>query len=180
MVLPIRDGAERRVYGKIARAAFAARAATRAKRPGVTIMDDNYKEQVAETKLPRRVEPIIAVPPSLITAAEMKEAPVLFAELTEDGITVLQAVHRYQWNDDTLKHLALTYGRVLQLLPEGRSDQVWATIVCQLTACFFADLCPVFNQVQKHSAEMNLGYFSYVPRKGKYGWRNRARWYGLL
>ena len=222
MVVPFRVGAERRVYGKIARAAYEARVAARMKRqagsivqdvcepphahpqaghgtdelvndvcdpphaqtPSLQSLDDTVHVETCEPPHDRplilqRMNPIVAVPPSLILR-EMKEAPGLYCDMTEDGVTAMQAVQRFRWKDPYLRSLAQTYGKVIELLPQQRRDQVWATNVCHLAACFFADLCPKFYQAQLRSAELNLGYFSYVPRKGKYGWYKRAKWAGLL
>ena len=212
MVVPFRVGAERRVYGKIARAAYEARVAARMKRQAGLIVQDVYEpphahpqaghgtdELVNDVCDPphahtrdmrepphdrpltlQRMNPIVAVPPSLILRAEMKEAPGLYCDMIEDGVTAMQAVQRYKWKNPDLRSLAQTYAKVIELLPQQRRDQVWATIVCHLAACFFADLCPIFYQAQLRSAELNLGYFSYVPRKGKHGWHRRAKWAGLL
>ena len=199
MVLPFRVGVERRVHGKIARAAYAARVAARANRLSRAavpnfgdpthaqpllgpekVVNDVCEPSHARPLTSQQTNPVVAVPPSLILRAELKEAPRLYDDITEDGVTALQAVQRFRWENRHLRSLAETYGRVIDLLPQQRRDQVWATIVCQLAACFFADLCPTFYQAQLRSAELNLGYFSYVPRKGKHGWYRRAKWAGLL
>ena len=201
-VMHFRDGSERRVYGKIARVAFAMRAAARAKRqindvaadicePAHTqlsaldlsnnVSNDN-KPSCAESPLPRPPISLLVVPPSVILRAEMKDAPALYEELTEGGVSITWSVERYHWNKSDMKRMAQTYAKALELLPEhlARHSQVWATLVCHLTACFAADLCPPFYQAQLRAAELNLGYFSYVPQKGKYGWRKRAKWAALL
>jgi len=48
-----------------------------------------------------------------------------------------------------------------------------------LFAVMLEDFNPVFRRVRRDSMEQLGVVFSLVPRRGKFGWRRRARWAGL-
>ena len=122
----------------------------------------------------------LAVSPSLIARAEIRSAPALFADLTDEGrFTMARAMTGRAWTAPHRARLANTYARTSDLLPRERCPPAWSHIVCGVAALLFEELCPLFAQVRARAVERG-SHFSLVPLRGKHGWRARARWAGLL
>ena len=118
--------------------------------------------------------------PSFFKAAEQREAPALFDDLTDSGrIPALRRVALFPWGSKTLKAQATVFAEALDLLPRSRSEATWSCLVVSLWALMLEGLCPDFHRVRLKSVEQLNQPFALVPLRGKYGWRNRARWAGL-
>ena len=128
----------------------------------------------------RGVEASLALCPSFFRAAEQREAPALFDDLTECGcLTGAQAVARFPWCAEEKAVRAGVFARMLDLLPRERSVAAWSCIVCELYAVMLEDLSPAFRRARADSLAQLGSALSFVPRRGRYGWRRRARWAGL-
>jgi len=123
------------------------------------------------------VEASLALCPSFYRAAEQREAPALFDELTDGGyFSAIEAVARFPWQSATRRTSATASARMLDLLPRSRSAAGWSCIVCELWAVMLEDICLAFRSVRSESVGLLGSVFSLVPRRGKFGWRRRARW----
>lgn len=123
---------------------------------------------------------MLALCPTFFREAEHREAPALFDDLTEGGrLSTSEAVARFPWQLQELESRAVTLARMLDLLPREASVAGWSCGVCDLLAVMLEDLNPVFRRVRRESFELHQVWFSLVPRRGKFGWRRRARWAGL-
>ena len=128
----------------------------------------------------RSDEAMLALCPSFYRRAEQREAPALYDDLTDGGrISACQAVSRFPWQQATLESRAAVYGRMLDLLPRERCAAAWSCGVCDLYAIMLEDFHPPFRRVRSAAFELHGVVFSLVPRRGKFGWRRRARWAGL-
>ena len=129
----------------------------------------------------RAVEASLALCPSFFRAAEQREAPALFEDLTEcASLTATQAVARFPWCSVGTEARAAVFAKVLDLLPRERSVAAWSFIVCELYAVMLEDLNPTFRRARADSVAQLGSELSFAPRRGRYGWRQRARWAGLL
>ena len=126
-------------------------------------------------------EASLALCPSFFRAAEQREAPALFDDLTEcASLTATQAVARFPWCSVGTEARAAVFAKVLDLLPRERSVAAWSFIVCELYAVMLEDLNPTFRRARADSVAQLGSELSFAPRRGRYGWRQRARWAGLL
>ena len=128
----------------------------------------------------RSAESSLALCLSFFRAAEQREAPAFFDALTDGGrATALRRITLLPWSSPTLKAQATVFAEALDFCPRNRSGATWSCIVVTLAAIMFEDMCPAFHRVRLKSVEQQNQPFSLVPLRGKYGWKNRARWAGL-
>ncbi len=129
---------------------------------------------------PRGLVGALSVCPSLIARAESRGAPVLFNDMCDGGaISAVQAISRHDWASPSIERHAAVLARALDLLPRARCPRAWSVLVCNLAACFLEDIHPPFHDVRLRAAAGDKP-FSLVPIRGRYGWRKRARWAGLV
>ena len=127
------------------------------------------------------VEASLAISPSFLRAAEQREAPALFDDLTEGGsLTATQAVARFPWRLGDTEARAVVFAKALDLLPRERSVPAWSFVVCELYGVMLEDLNPIFRRARADSFAQLGSELSFAPRRGRFGWRQRARWAGLL
>ena len=123
---------------------------------------------------------VLSVCPSLIAKAEARAAPALFDDFTDGGaVRVERYVQRFAWSSSVRAEHASTMARALDLLPRERSPPAWAALVCMLAALYLEELNPQFNAVRRRAIGRDI-LFSAVPLRGRFGWRARARWAGLV
>lgn len=128
----------------------------------------------------RAAEASLALCPSFYRAAEQREAPEFFQDLTEGGsLSAREGVARFPWASEALQSRAEPYATMLDLLPRSRSVAAWSCIACSLMAVMVEDLNPAFLRIRAEYFAQHGDVFSVVPRRGKFGWRRRARWAGL-
>ena len=124
----------------------------------------------------KTAEASLALCPSFYRAAEVREAPGLAEDLSDGGrFTATEAIARFPWGSEPRRMRATTSARILELLPRSRSVAAWSFMVCDLWASMLEDFCPSFRRVRAESMKELGKVFSLVPRRGKFGWRRRAR-----
>ena len=60
-----------------------------------------------------------------------------------------------------------------------RSPGSWSNLVCSLAAVYLSEFQPAFARASRNAAARGL-CFPAVPMRGRFGWRARAKWAGLL
>ena len=142
------------------------------------------RERVPALAVPRSVDGALSVCPSLIAAAEVKAAPGFFVDFTDDGlVSVSEFVFRLDWSTPHRARQATVWARTLDVagatcLSES-SPRPWSCTVCTLVAIYIVEFDPAFRRALSVAAERDF-FFPAVPLRGRFGWRARARWMGLL
>ena len=147
---------------------------------GGTLLESKAVKPARQRGLPGRgAEALLALCPSFFRQAEQKAAPAFFNDLTESGcLSVSQAVARFPWQHEDTKRRAIMSALMLDLMPR-RPVAGWACSVCGVQQAMAEDLNPMFRRVRREAFELHNIWLSYVPSRGKFGWRRRARWAGL-
>ena len=143
------------------------------------------KRKMPACVLPRSSsEHMLAVCPSMIARAEAKAAPRFFADFTDGGtVSVSEFVTRLDWSSPDRARQAAVWARTLDIADadrlRDRSPRAWSNMVCILVAVYLSEFQPAFARASREAAAHGL-CFPAVPLRGRFGWRARARWAGLL
>ena len=197
VVGPSREAAARRRRCAIARAAFAARLERRRRAPrrpelasGQAVPGVGVVARAAPPGPPSSPKAAYRRCPGPprdtacllgqreLEAAERRAAPEFYQGLVEAGSALL-TVRSRGWRSVRQRRLAEVFARSLDLMDPAHAPAVWATVVCSLASCLFADICPAFDRVCVCAAAAGV-YFPLVPLRGRSGWRRRARLAGFL
>ena len=127
---------------------------------------------------------MLAVCPSMIAREEAKAAPRLFDDFTDGGtVSVSEFVTRLRWSCSDRAQRAAMCARMLDIADaerlRERSPGSWSNLVCSLAAVYLSDFQPAFARASRNAAARGL-CFPAVPMRGRFGWRARAKWAGLL
>ena len=122
---------------------------------------------------------MFAVCPSMIARAEAKAAPRFFDDFTDGGPEfVSEFVARLDWSSPDWAQQAAVWARMLDSLRD-RSPRAWSNMICTLVAVYLSEFQSAFPRASREAAAHGL-CFPAVPLRGRFGWRARARWAGLL
>ena len=127
---------------------------------------------------------MLAVCPSMIAREEAKIAPRLFNDFTDGGtVSVSEFVTRLAWSSPDRKQKAAMWARMLDIADaEGhreRAPPAWSGLVCTLAAVYLEEFQPAFARACQVAAARGFR-FPAVPLRGRFGWRARAKFAGLL
>ena len=141
---------------------------------------DGERRVSTSTRLPNARSPYAAISDADTLKAEVSAAPALLDDITDMGRrSAAEYVRLRRWRVEHLRSKADVFARSLDFCPEGYPVAVRAVLVCTLSAVYLADLVPDFETARLRAAEQNI-HFSAFPLRGRFGWRRRAHWLGLL
>ena len=137
------------------------------------------RERVPALAVPRSVDGVLSVCPSLIAAAEVKGAPGFFVDFTDDGlVSVSEFVFRLDWSTPDRARQATVWARTLDVAGatclSERSPRTWSCMVCTLIAIYMAEFDSAFRCAQSVAAKRGF-FFPAVPLRSRFRWRARAR-----
>ena len=127
---------------------------------------------------------MLAVCPSMIAREEAKAAPRLLDNFTDGGtVSVSEFVTRLAWSSSDRKQQAAMWARTLDIADTDRlrerSSRAWSSLVCSLADVYLEEFQPAFARARQVAAARGF-CFPAVPIRGRFGWRARAKWAGLL
>ena len=127
---------------------------------------------------------MLAVRPSMIAREEAKAAPRLLDNFTDGGTaSVSEFVTRLAWSSPDRKQQAAMWARTLDIADADRlrerSSRAWSSLVCSLAAVYLEEFQPAFARALQVAATRGF-CFPAVPIRGRFGWRARSKWAGLL
>ena len=127
---------------------------------------------------------MLAVCASMIAREEAKAAPRLLDNFTDGGTaSVSEFVTRLAWSSPDRKQQAAMWARTLDIADTDRlrerSSRAWSSLVCSLADVYLEEFQPAFARARQVAAARGF-CFRAVPMRGRFGWRARAKWAGLL
>ena len=127
---------------------------------------------------------MLAVCPSMIAREEAKAAPRLYDNFTDGGtVCASEFVTRLPWSSPDRAQEAAVTARCLDIADvdrlRDRSPSAWSSLVCSLAAVYLKEFQPAFARASREALARGVSLPA-VPMRGRFGWRARARFAGLL
>ena len=121
--------------------------------------------------------------PSFIAAAEVKAAPAFFVDFTDGGTVQEDFARRLCWSTPERARQANVLARTVDVAEASRlrerSQRAWACLICSLVTFYMVEVNSTFRRAYWAAVERGV-FFPAVPLRGRFGWRARAHWMGLL
>ena len=142
------------------------------------------RERGPAQAIPRSVGGMLCVCPSFIAAAEVKAAPAFFVDFTDGGtVSVEDFARRLCWSTPERARQANVLARTVDVAEASRlrerSQRAWDCLICSLVTFYMVEVNSTFRRAYWAAVERGV-FFPAVPLRGRFGWRARAHWMGLL
>ena len=114
----------------------------------------------------------------------MKAAPAFFVDFTDGGtVSVEDFARRLCWSTPERARQANVLARTVDVAEASRlrerSQRAWACLICSLVTFYMVEVNSTFRRAYWAAVERGV-FFPAVPLRGRFGWRARAHWMGLL